>query len=56
MNKDIINTNNKYQRHGYQEWYDPFNVKLLYRGIFDNSNPKNYIEWHIVKETEYHIT
>ncbi len=44
MIKNIKNKNNKYQSHGYQQWYTPFTNKLRFRGNYKNDKPIGYTE------------
>ena len=42
--KDITNTNQKGDSHGYQEWYTPRTNKLWLRGNFKNGQEIGYVE------------
>jgi hypothetical protein len=53
MNKNIANTNDNSQLHGYQEWY--FGGELLLRANFKNRNKIGYLEDHHIKQTYFHI-
>jgi len=57
MKQDIINTNNKGQPHGYQEWhhYHYYNDEIRFRGNYKNNTHLGYIEWHSAEQTQYHI-
>ena len=46
MEKEIENKNNKYQLHGYQEWYWTSNGKLRFRGCWKNGLKIGYMECH----------
>ena len=54
MKKEIINKNDKFQLHGYQEWYS-VNNRIRFRGCYKNGKRIGYTEWHHNKETGYHI-
>lgn len=53
MKSDIKTRNNKYQYHGYQEWY--FYNKLIYRGKYKNGKLVDYSEHCMKKQTRYYI-
>ena len=59
--KDIINTNKRFQYHGYQQWYKYENKithnenKITHRGNWKNNKMIGYIEWYGIKETNFHI-
>lgn len=53
MDKDITNTNDKGEFHGYQEVYS--NNELISRCNMKNGNFIGYQEWHIANQTYYHI-
>jgi hypothetical protein len=55
INKTIINKNNKYQTHGYQEWYTPFTNKLRFRGNYKNGKVIAYHEYHGSIKTLFYI-
>ena len=52
--KNIINTNSKGQRHGYQEWYWDDNT-LRYKGNCNNGKLIGYSEFHTIKEINFYI-
>ena len=54
MKKDIINTNNKGQHHGYQEWYW-HNDEFYLRGVWKNGQLHRYQEWHSAEQTKFYI-
>jgi len=54
MYKEIINRNDKGERHGYQEEYYS-DGKLAYRGQSKNNFDVGYQEYHYLTETEYYI-
>jgi len=54
MEKNIINTNNNFEFHGYNEWYWN-NGKLRLRTNFKNKFVIGYAEWHQYKQTSYKI-
>lgn len=55
MKKDIINTNDKCQYHGYQEWYNMDYITLWARCTYKNGQVVGYFEAHGVKMNSYFI-
>jgi hypothetical protein len=54
MNKDIRNTNDKNQYHGYQEIYNWTNVIFL-RANYKNNRIIGYFEYHMFEQTTFYI-
>ena len=46
MKKEIDPLNEKYQWHGYKEWYWTTTNKLRFRGCYKNGKRIGYMEWH----------
>lgn len=58
--EDIDNKNDKFEWHGYNEWYfnDTYLVRndtYLVRANFKNNNKIGYAESHYYKHTSYYI-
>lgn len=54
MIKEIRNTNNKGQYHGYRELSSNRDA-LIFRLNYKNNEEIGYQEWHIYKQTKYYI-
>lgn len=55
MKKDIYNYNTKNKLHGYLERYT-YDNRLIVRTYMNNGKLNGYLEYHLTKQTQYHIT